>query len=144
MLFQYKNILVLSLLVLLGFPKSVFAQKPGDTIRIKTFHYGTNNRDTIAYFPQGNLTFEKIILRYNLRCKNGIVSDANNRSKGCGEWDYSCNTFLVDSSKVEELTQKAPKYLGYFGKKLSPRPFKNSPIWSHCAHRGPKVLSEVK
>ena len=111
MLFKYKNILVLSIFVLALFPKFVLAQKPGDTIRVKTFHYGSNNRDTIAYFPKGNLTFEKIILRYNMRCKNGIVSDGNNRSKGCGEWDYSCNTFLVDSSKIEELTQKAPKYI---------------------------------
>jgi len=111
MLFKYKNILALSFLFLLACPKLVFAQKPGDTIRVKTFHYGTNNRDTMAYFPKGNLTFEKIILRYNIRCKNGIVSDATNRSKGCGEWDYSCNTFVVDSSKVEELTQKAPKFI---------------------------------
>jgi len=87
------------------------AQNPGDTIRVKTFHYATNTRDTLAYFPSGNLTFEKIILRYNLRCKNGLVSDGTNRNKGCGEWDYSCNTFVVDSSKIETLAQKAPKYV---------------------------------
>jgi len=38
------------------------AQNAGDTIRVKTFHYGTNNRDTIANFPDGKLEYEKIIL----------------------------------------------------------------------------------
>ena len=99
-------IFVLSLI-----PSRIFAQQPGDTIRVKTFHYASNTRDTMAYFPKGNLTFEKIILRYNMRCKNGLISDGSNRNKGCGEWDYSCNTFLVDSSKVETLAQTAPKYV---------------------------------
>ena len=92
-------------------PNDISAQSPGDTIRVKTFHYASNTRDTLAYFPSGNLTFEKIILRYNLRCKNGLVSDGTNRNKGCGEWDYSCNTFVVDSSKIEALAQKAPQYV---------------------------------
>ena len=103
------------LLAILSFlawnPNDISAQSPGDTIRVKTFHYASNTRDTLAYFPSGNLTFEKIILRYNLRCKNGLVSDGTNRNKGCGEWDYSCNTFVVDSSKIEALAQKAPKYV---------------------------------
>ena len=87
------------------------AQKAGDTIRVKTFHYATNNRDTIANFPDGKLEYEKIILRYAMRCKNGLISDGSNRNKGCGEWDYSCNTFLVDSSKVEVIPQTAPKFV---------------------------------
>ena len=87
------------------------AQNAGDTIRVKTFHYGTNNRDTIANFPDGKLEYEKIILRYAMRCKNGLISDGSNRNKGCGEWDYSCNTFLVDSSKVEVIPQTAAKFV---------------------------------
>ncbi|MFY8191165.1 MAG: hypothetical protein ACOVK9_09380, partial [Bacteroidia bacterium] len=50
----------------------LFAQNPGDTIKVKTFHYGSNSRDTIARFPSGNLTFEKIIMKYNMRCKNAL------------------------------------------------------------------------
>lgn len=106
-----KNIFILSLLTSTFLTNKLVAQNPGDTIRVKTFHYGTNNRDTIAHFPTGNTSFEKIILRYNLRCKNGLVSDASNRNKGCGEWDYSCNTFVVDSTKVELLTKTAPKFI---------------------------------
>ncbi len=103
-------ILAIFFLTILHFPNFIVAQKPGDTIRVKTFHYGTNTRDTLAFFPTGDLPVEKIILRYNLRCKNGLVSDGSNRNKGCGEWDYSCNTFLVDSSKIESIAQTAPKY----------------------------------
>lgn len=102
---------VLFFLVWLALPLVVKAQKVGDTIRVKTFHYGTNNRDTIANFPDGKLEYEKIILRYAMRCKNGLISDGTNRNKGCGEWDYSCNTFLVDSSKVEVIPQTAPKFV---------------------------------
>lgn len=85
-------------------------QNPGDTIRVKTFHYGSNTRDTIARFPSSNLSFEKIIMRYNMRCKNALVSNSENRNLGCGEWDYSCNTFIVDSSKVEEVSATQAKY----------------------------------
>ncbi len=107
----YKSIF--RLIAILGFasPYVVNAQNAGDTIRVKTFHYGTNNRDTIANFPDGKLEYEKIILRYAMRCKNGLISDGSNRNKGCGEWDYSCNTFLVDSSKVEVIPQTAAKFV---------------------------------
>ena len=87
------------------------AQNPGDTIKVKTFHYGSNTRDTLAKFPAGNLTFEKIIMKYNMRCKNALVSTSDNRNLGCGEWDYSCNTYVVDSSKVEAVQATQPKYV---------------------------------
>ena len=108
---KLSKIAVVILFVSSLIPFRIFAQQPGDTIRVKTFHYASNTRDTMAYFPKGNLTFEKIILRYNMRCKNGLMSDGSNRNKGCGEWDYSCNTFLVDSSKIETLAQTASKYV---------------------------------
>jgi len=80
------------LLVLFGFVKLTQAQNPGDTIKVKTFHYGSNSRDTVAYFPSANLSYERIIMAYNMRCKNGLVSNGTERNLGCGEWDYSCNT----------------------------------------------------
>ncbi len=89
---------------------TAIAQLPGDTIKVKTFHYKSNTRDTIAAFPSGNLTYEKIIMKYNMRCKNALVSDGTDRNKGCGEWDYSCNTYIVDSSKIEEETNTTPNY----------------------------------
>ncbi len=73
----------------------------GDTIKIKTFKYGSTTRDTLINFPTGNQTYEKIIMKYNMRCKNNLVSTQAAPNQGCGEWDYSCNTFIVDSSKIE-------------------------------------------
>ncbi len=87
------------------------AQNPGDTIKVKTFHYGSNTRDTVAYFPNNNLSYERIIMAYNMRCKNGLVSNSTDRNLGCGEWDYSCNTYVVDSNKVEEVSTLQPKYV---------------------------------
>jgi hypothetical protein len=110
---SFKQSTLFSLALIFGAlasPRNIMAQQAGDTIRVKTFHYATNNRDTIAQFPDGNLEYEKIILRYNIRCKNGLISDGSNRNKGCGEWDYSCNTFLVDSTKIERIPQTAAKY----------------------------------
>ena len=83
----------------------VSAQNPGDTIVIQTFDYSSNTRDTIANFPNNpNLTFEKIILSYNMRCKDNVVNtngQANNI--GCGAWDYSCNTYIHDSTRVDSI-----------------------------------------
>ncbi|MDZ4667519.1 MAG: LamG-like jellyroll fold domain-containing protein [bacterium] len=103
--------LITTLLLLLSLNKNLYAQVPGDTIKVKTFHYGSNIRDTVARFPQGNLSYEKIIMKYNMRCKNGLVSNGTDRNLGCGEWDYSCNTYLVDSSKIEEALSLQPNYV---------------------------------
>ena len=58
---------------------NIFAQNPGDTIVVQAFIHdawtdgngnstGSGARDTIAYFPTDtNLTFEKIIMSYNMR-----------------------------------------------------------------------------
>ncbi len=105
---KYSTILLFVLGTILS---NLSAQNPGDTIKVKTFHYGSNTRDTVAYFPAGNLTFERIIMAYNMRCKNGLVSTGTDRNLGCGEWDYSCNTYIVDSTKVEEVNATQAKYV---------------------------------
>ncbi len=88
-----------------------FSQSIGDTIKVKTFNYGSNTRDTLIAFPTNNLSYEKIIMKYNIRCKNTLVSNGTNRNLGCGEWDYSCNTYIVDSSKVEAVLTTQPNYV---------------------------------
>jgi hypothetical protein len=104
-----KKILLFVFLFAIGFYSN--AQNIGDTIKVKTFHYGSNNRDSFALFPENNLSYEKIILKYNMRCKNALVSNSTNRDQGCGEWDYSCNTYIVDSSKVEEVLSTQPNFV---------------------------------
>ena len=98
-------------LLLLVFVIQLKAQMVGDTIKVKTFHYGSATRDTFIQFPSGDLTYEKIIMKYNMRCKNALISNGTDRNLGCGEWDYSCNTYIVDSNKVEEVTATQPNYV---------------------------------
>ena len=81
-----------------------FSQNMGDTLRVQAFNFNSESRDTVISFPDyENLSFEKILLKYSMRCKNGLVSNSSNTNLGCGEWDYSCNTYLVDSSTVESV-----------------------------------------
>ena len=90
----------------------VSAQNIGDTIRVQAFNYQSTTRDTVISFPNNSsLTFEKIILKYNMRCKNGLISTPTQRDLGCGEWDYSCNTFIADSTKIERVMFQQPDYV---------------------------------
>lgn len=90
------------------FSLSIFAQSVGDTIFVPTINYtqthSPNGRDTMIDFPDvPGQTYEKIIMMYNMRCKDGLVSVPGNTNLGCGEWDYSCNTYIHDSTKVDSV-----------------------------------------
>lgn len=99
-------------LVLLFSISFVSAQSVGDTIRVQAFNYNSTTRDTLISFPNNpSLTFEKIILKYNMRCKNALISTPTDRNLGCGEWDYSCNTFIADSTKIEKVLFQQPDYV---------------------------------
>lgn len=104
-----KNIFISILAI--TFSSNYLAQLPGDTIKVKAFKYGSTTRDTMLNFPGNNFTYEKIILKYNMRCKNALISNQTFPNQGCGEWDYSCNTYLVDSSKIEDALNTQPKYV---------------------------------
>lgn len=104
-----KKIILLCTLCLLVITGN--AQVPGDTIVIKAFKYGSTTRDTVINFPNTSLTYEKIILKYNMRCKNALISTQSAPNQGCGEWDYSCNTYIVDSSKIETDLNLQPSHV---------------------------------
>lgn len=96
-------IILFALLSLFYFGKS---QNIGDTIIVSTFDYSSQTRDTIIAFPTDtSLSFEKVLMYYNIRCKDGNVSPpvSGQTNYGCGEWDYSCNTYMHDSSRVDSL-----------------------------------------
>ncbi len=108
-----KNLsILLLLLVMATFAK---AQNAGDTIIVSTFNYsqtyGVNGwspgiRDSVMTFPSDtSIHFEKILMYYNIRCKDGNVSPpiSGQTDIGCGEWDYSCNTYIHDSSRVDSF-----------------------------------------
>ena len=86
------------------------AQSPGDTIRVKVFDFNSTNRDTAVVFPTDpDISFEKIVLKYTMRCDDGLVNNGN--SRGCHRWDFSCNTYLVDSTKIEAELNSTPSHL---------------------------------
>jgi hypothetical protein len=87
------------------------AQNPGDTIIVQSLDYSSNTRDTIAYFPDNpNLTFEKIVLSYNMRCKNAQINTSGGNNVACGEWDYSCHTYIHDSTRVDSILYTVASY----------------------------------
>jgi hypothetical protein len=108
----------------------VNSQNPGDTIVVKAFKYGSSTRDTLINFPGNNLSFEKIIMKYNMRCKNGLISNQTLPNQGCGEWDYSCNTFIVDSTRIELNPNTAPSHVisNFTGTVF---PYSNTPIYDY-------------
>lgn len=113
------------------FVPSLQAQKPGDTIRIKAMDYSSIARDTLVEFPDNDdLTFEKILLKYSMRCKDGLVSTPANRNLGCGEWDYSCNTYLVDSSKIETVPSFVASH-AITNYTESIFPYKSTPVYNY-------------
>jgi len=91
------------------------AQQTGDTIVTKVLNYQSNTRDTIAHFPNNNLSYERVVMRYAMRCKDGLVSPpiAGQTNRGCGEWDYSCNTYITDSTKADSIRASFARYTIY-------------------------------
>lgn len=97
-----------------------FSQQPGDTITIQTFDWSMTYgnawdgtiRDTVIDFPNDtSLTYEKILMVYNLRCRNGVVNQTGGNSVGCGEWDYSCNTYVHDSTLIDSVISFTPSHV---------------------------------
>ncbi|MGK0315976.1 MAG: hypothetical protein ACI86M_002208 [Saprospiraceae bacterium] len=81
-------------------------------INVQAFNYNSTTRDSVISFPDvDHNDYEKILMYYSMRCKDGLVSTTNDRNKGCGEWDYSCNTSIIDSSRVDSLKATHPSHV---------------------------------
>lgn len=92
--------------ILFLYADSAFAQ---DTITIQTLTWDSAGREGWYQFPdlQGS-DIERINLIYNIRCKNAQVG---NGGVGCGEWDYSCNTFVTDTLRKDSVLQIQRRYV---------------------------------
>lgn len=109
----------------------VHAQSTGDTITVKVLDYQKTTRDTIAHFPTDTaLRFEKVIMRYAMRCKGARISPpiSGRTNEGCGEWDYSCNTYISDSTKADSISRTISKYAVYPDTNSSGL-YSSSPTW---------------
>ncbi len=105
-----KSISSIPLFALL-FSLSTMAQTPGDTIVVQSWDYNSTNRDTTVDFSSVNgLSIERVIMRYAMRCKGALVSTTSNRNLGCGEWDYSCNTYIHDPNAADSIESTTNKF----------------------------------
>ena len=88
---------------------SIFGQ---NVTEVQTLTYSSTTRDTVVEFPTADHnTYEKILMVYSMRCKDALVSTTQERNKGCGEWDYSCNTYITDSSRVDSFHTVSPTHI---------------------------------
>lgn len=100
------NKLISLVIILLAVSSSVLAQ---DTILVQTFTYDSTSRRAMFDFPSDpNLTFEKILMEYSMRCHDAAVG---NGQVGCGEWDYSCNTVLTDPATQDSARATHPSHV---------------------------------
>lgn len=94
------KIAFIAFIAILSLPNISKAQ--GDTTWVQTLTFDSTGRSYFFDFPEGDHNqYQKIVMEYRMRCKNALVSTGADRNKGCGEWDYSCNTFITDTSSVD-------------------------------------------
>ena len=80
-----------------------------DTLRVQTFDWNSDTRAQVFEFPDDPTnSYRKILLKYNMRCHDDEVG---NGAVGCREWDYSCNTFITDSTRVDSTQQSHPSHI---------------------------------
>ncbi len=134
-----KKILLLTLFTSLivqainSFTENVNAST-GDTTIVQTLRFDTTMRAGVFHFPDDSTkSYEKIIMHYRMRCKNGLISTTTDRNKGCGEWDYNCYTYIVDSSQTDSLKRTIGSYVitnntdSFFYST-------NNPVWSYVQY----------
>ena len=129
---QRKLPVLLILLMLLLMQNDIFAQAI-DTV--STFTFSSTNRSGVFQFPDDpSKSYHKIKMLYRMRCKNGQISTSANRNLGCGEWDYSCNTYLTDSSRYDSVKATFPDHIisGFSGTSF---PFSLTPTYNITRYR---------
>lgn len=123
------------------FTTSLISQNVGDTIRVKAFDFTSESRDSLVMFPDNPaLSYEKILLKYSLRCHDGLVNNGQAPSEGCRDFDLSCNTYIVDSTKIEaESNIIASHEITNFEE--STFPFRSTPVFDFL--RGTQTNTEI-
>lgn len=129
------KILLLSILTFLMF--NSFGQSAGDTVVVQSFDYtmttgssGGLARSMVVPFPDNTLTYSKILMLYNMRCRDGAVNTSGGNYVACGEWDYSCNTYIHDSTRVDSFISSTNSHSisGFSGTTYN---YSSSPIFNY-------------
>lgn len=80
-----------------------------DTLIVQTFTWDNAARSGYFSFPDDpDASYRKIWMRYNMRCHDAAVGNGN---VGCREWDYSCNTFVTDTTRKDSTRQLHPSHV---------------------------------
>ena len=128
---------LLAILAFATFSLTTSAQSPGDTIIVQSFDWSmtalgnSGVRDMMVPFPDDpTLTYEKIIMKYNMRCRDGNVNTTGGNYVACGEWDYSCNTYIHDSTRIDSVanTTSDHQISGFSGTTFN---YSNTPTYSY-------------
>jgi hypothetical protein len=112
----------------LFFSLSLTAQ---DTTIVQIFTWDDDARSGWFTFPDNpDETYRKIWMRYNMRCHDDAVGNGN---VGCREWDYSCNTFLTDTTRRDStrLTHPSHTISNFSGDEFA---YSNIPTWSYTQY----------
>ena len=84
----------------------------GDTTIVQTLRFDTTMRAGVFIFPSDpNKTYEMVSMYYRMRCKNGLMSTQSQPDLGCGQWDYNCYTYIVDSTQTDSLRLSQNTYV---------------------------------
>ncbi len=84
---------ILSIIAAVMISTVCFSQS-GDTVTVQTFTFGSP-QDAWFEFPPDTVRFEKIIMKYTLKCNPA-------QNPACGEWDYQTSTTLYDYTGLQD------------------------------------------
>lgn len=110
---------------------ATFCLRAQDTLTIQTFNWNSDTRSDIFEFPADSTeTYSKILMTYNMRCHDNQVGSGN---VGCREWDYSCNTFVTDSSRMDSILSFHPSHLiSMFSEDVFR--YRTDPVYAYTRH----------
>ena len=114
-----------------------------DTTWVQTLTFDSVGRSYYFDFPEGDHNeYRKIIMQYRMRCKDALVSDGANRNKGCGEWDYSCNTYITDTLIQDSLKATHPSHIirGFSGTSF---PYTTQPLYDLVERKTQTVVYDA-
>ena len=112
--------LVVSLVLLAGGASAPVTADAGDTLLVRTFTFDDIETRRAAFeFPDDARTWERVIMRYTLKCDEATVGDPY----PCGEWDVTTHvtahvhTGVMDSTLLTHphfiVEGESPDELGY-------------------------------
>lgn len=95
----------------------------GDTVIVQTFSFGSP-QDAWFVFPSDTVRFEKILMKYTLKCNPA-------QSPACGEWDYLTYTYLYKNTGEMDSTLMTQATYTINGSSPDSIQYMNTPSYSY-------------